>query len=550
MWAALAVLNLALAALLLGATPRRAAHALVAAFTGANAAFGLDATLRSAGLLAGPLHPWAGAAYAMASAALAVAFLALPLALALLARRRSGSSAPLGRDELLVFVFPALSLVLALGVVPDAASYMAVRPLLLAWGVLRYEPAAVAQRWAPLAAAVAALSSAAGVGLVAADAVAAQSLPLGEAAALEVLAVGGGAALAGPLLRLARARAGPGSREGALDIYRAALRGAVAASPGDTTSQERVLVALRRRLRITEREHAVLEAEARASAGRGDGGLGVGALFLGRYRVESPLGEGGFARTYLARDQRLARRVVLKIARWARPEDTKRAVREGRLLAALDHPSIVKVHDIEEVAGEVVLVLEHVPGGSLAQRLARGPLPLPQALAIADDVLAGLEAAHARGIVHRDVKPGNVLLTADGRAKLADFGIAVAPEGAGTVSGTSFAKAGAGTLRYMSPEQARGLEADARSDLYATGVLLYEMLAGQQYLRLDGLAEFEVRRAILEDAPRLPLPGAPPAVNEALQRALAKDPAARPAGAAAMRALLARAPARDRPPPG
>lgn len=488
--------------------------------------------------------PWPPEVRFYTSLVLMLAFFAVPLALAanrLGARRRGSEPRPLGED-LFVLLFFALGPLLTLAPVVGAVEYMILRPLLLAYGILHLELIPIdVERRRPLLA-VTVLAAVGSVFLAAALSLG--TLGLGPDASTGlgflVTAVVGGV-LAWPLLRIALAPMAVISAERSRELYRATVEEAIASGGGDTTSNQRVLKALRERLRISEREHAALEAEARAALGQGEGELGVGRSFLGRYRIQEALGAGGFARTYLARDERLGREVVLKIARWTRPEDTKRALREGRILATLSHPHIVAVHDIEEVAGEVVLVLEHVPGGSLAERLRGGQVPLPDALRVADDVLAGLEAAHARGIVHRDVKPSNILLTADGRAKLADFGIAAAGTGAGTVSGTSFTKAGAGTLRYMAPEQARGLEAEARSDLYAVGMVLYEMLAGRPYLELEGLAEFEVRRAILEEEPRLPLRGVPRGLDDALRRVLAKDPAERPASAAELRRILAAA---------
>ena len=324
------------------------------------------------------------------------------------------------------------------------------------------------------------------------------------------------------------------------DVYRAALQRVVASGAADP-AQDEVLAALRRRLGISEREHARYEMEARAGLGIAGGRLAAGELFLGRYRIERSLGEGGFARTFLATDERLSRRVVLKAARLDSAEEAKRAQREARVLAKMDHPRIVAIHDVEEVGGEVVLVLEHMSQGSLADKLRSGPLPTAQALAVADDVLTALEAAHAQGVVHRDVKPANVLLTADGRAKLADFGIARGG-GEDTATEGSMLGDGAGSIACMAPEQARGVAVDERSDLYAVGALLYHALAGRTYLPFDRLSPFDARIAIVEDAPDLPLPSVPPELNELLARALAKDAADRPQSAVEMRRALSRIP--------
>lgn len=324
------------------------------------------------------------------------------------------------------------------------------------------------------------------------------------------------------------------------DVYRATLARAIAAGATEP-AKDLVLAALRRRLGISEREHGLYESAARAGLGVGAGRLVEGATFLERYRVERRLGEGGFARTFLARDEMLGRLVVLKAARWDEPADAKRALHEARLLARMHHPHIVAIHDVEEVGGEVVIILEYAERGSLADRLLAGRLEPGQALLLADDVLAALEAAHAQGIVHRDVKAANVLLTTGGRGKLADFGIACDRGALHTAANGSFLADGAGTLATMSPEQARGLPATAASDVYAVGALLYETLAGRPYLPFDRLTPFDARLAIVEDPPDLPVPDVPGAVNALLAAALAKEPAGRPRDAATMRRLLAAA---------
>lgn len=325
------------------------------------------------------------------------------------------------------------------------------------------------------------------------------------------------------------------------ELYRAALEEAVAATAGHDSTQDRILRTLRAKLQISDREHAVLEAGVRASFGKPSDGIASGQRFLGRYRVEKLLGEGGFGRTFLARDEQVGRAVVLKIARVADEHEAKRLLREARVVARLHHTNVVTVFDVEQVAGDVVLVMEYVDGGSLAERLRAGPLPWAQAHPIFDDLLAGLEAAHGQGILHRDLKPANILLTKDGRAKLCDFGVARAPAGTGTMSGGSLSADGTqpGSLHYMSPEQVRGKALDARSDLYALGVVWYEMLAGEPYLNFRGRAEFDARLAILEEAPKLPLAGVTEGVNRLLAECLAKDPAKRPGSAAEMRRRLA-----------
>lgn len=324
--------------------------------------------------------------------------------------------------------------------------------------------------------------------------------------------------------------------ERARDLYRVAVEQAVGTHTS-STGHDRVLSALRGRLGITDREHALMEAEARSLFGRSHEPLGMGARFLGRYRVERLLGEGGFGRTWLAVDEQMGRRVVLKTARTAGQEDARRMQREARLIAALNHPNVVTIHDVEIVAGDCVLVMEYVEGGSLAARLGQGKPDRAWTLHVLDDVLAALEAAHAAGIVHRDVKPANILLTKDGRAKLADFGVARAGAGSGTASGLSLDGHQPGSLAYMSPEQARGVPVDARSDLYSLAVVAYEALTGAHPLRLRGRTEFEVRLAVMEE-PTPSAQGLDRALEGWLARALAKDASERPASAHAMRTAL------------
>jgi protein kinase-like protein len=483
------------------------------------------------------------------SALLLPALLAVPLAiLASRLRARSKRPAPrtLAEDAfVLAFVFGG-SAALYLGNNSQfnalSAEYLLVRPLLFAYGILQFQFLEVDLRARRTLLSVAFLAAIAGVFLFVAQGLdragVATSLVTGVAF---VATLGAAFLLALPVLRavLSPDQAGPDPR--GRDLYRAALEEAVAGAEGHKTSEDRILRGLRARLQISDREHAVMEASVRTSFGKPADGLAPGALFLGRYRVESLLGEGGFARTFLARDEQVGRRVVLKAARFADASEAARVLREARFLARLQHANIVTIYDVESVGDSCFLVLEHVEQGSLADRLARGPLSLPESAAILEDVLAALEAAHAEGILHRDVKPGNILLTAQGRAKLADFGVARAPSGAGTVSGLSADGSHAGSLPYMSPEQVRGRGLDARSDLYAVAVVWHEMLTGKGYLDLRGRTEFDARLAILEEKPKLPIAGIPDGVNKLLADALAKDPAKRPASAAAMRKRLAAA---------
>ena len=220
---------------------------------------------------------------------------------------------------------------------------------------------------------------------------------------------------------------------------------------------------------------------------------------LGPYEILEPLGAGGMGEVYRARDTRLDRTVAIKVLPAelaADPQLKARFEREARAISALAHPNICTLHDIGEQDGRTFLVMEHLVGQTLAERLKKGPLPLDKALEVATQVADALSAAHKQGIVHRDLKPGNVMLTKTG-ARLLDFGLArltghgaqpavesltsapTEPEpltGRGTVMGT---------LPYMAPEQVEGKPADARTDLWALGAILYEMLSGERPFRAE-----------------------------------------------------------------
>ena len=207
---------------------------------------------------------------------------------------------------------------------------------------------------------------------------------------------------------------------------------------------------------------------------------------LGRYRIVERLGEGGMGVVFRAEDPRLERDVALKILKpdALHDEDSKRRFRlEARALSRLLHPNIATLFDFDSDKGVDFLVLEFVPGESLARMLANGPLPETRARAIAIDVTEGLQSAHEEGIVHRDLKPGNVVITPRGRAKVLDFGLARVMPGAASLTQSaplSGAAALVGTVPYMSPEQVRDEGVDARTDLYALGGLLFEMTTGRR----------------------------------------------------------------------
>ena len=262
---------------------------------------------------------------------------------------------------------------------------------------------------------------------------------------------------------------------------------------------------------------------------------------LGPYEVLSILGTGGMAEVYRARDTRLGRDVALKVVNEALAGDAelvRRFEHEARLAGSLNHPNVVAIYDVGREDGSAYFITELLKGESLRQRLARGRLPLDTALDWGNQLAQGLAAAHARGVIHRDVKPENVFVTSDGLVKLLDFGIAKLAEGAraegphgildDTVTSTGGrTQTGAilGTPAYMSPEQVRGESVDARTDIFSLGAVLYEMLSGKR--PFPGGSLVESGHAILHDDPP-PLPEeVPSAVAQVVRRSLEKDRDAR-----------------------
>ena len=205
---------------------------------------------------------------------------------------------------------------------------------------------------------------------------------------------------------------------------------------------------------------------------------------LGRYRIVERLGAGGMGVVYRAEDPRLERDVAIKILNEDSVSDQKALLRfrqEARALSRLLHPNIATIFDVDSDRGVEFIVLEFVPGETLARTMADGPLPEARVRAIALDVADALELAHEQGIVHRDLKPGNIIITPRGRAKVLDFGLArilADPGNLTQLSGAGASGALIGTIHYMAPEQVTGGAIDARTDLYSLGVVLYEMLAG------------------------------------------------------------------------
>ncbi len=250
---------------------------------------------------------------------------------------------------------------------------------------------------------------------------------------------------------------------------------------------------------------------------------------LGFYRIHAILGIGGMGVVYLAEDERLGRKVGLKLLPQSLAADEKQLKKlavEARTASALNHPSIVTIHEIGEFGGTHYITTEYIEGITLRERINQGPVPVTEAAEIAQQIAGALSAAHAAGIVHRDIKPENVMLRPDGYVKILDFGIAqFSQPGASAAGHPATQHLIIGTARYMSPEQARGVAVDARSDIWSLGVLLYEMITGQP--PFPGETNTDVLASVLRSDPP-PLPRAvPPHLQRIISQALAKDPAGR-----------------------
>src|ERR687887_2428541 len=249
----------------------------------------------------------------------------------------------------------------------------------------------------------------------------------------------------------------------------------------------------------------------------------INTLFDGRYRILRKLGAGGMANVYLAEDEELGRRVAIKILndRYANDElFIERFRREAKSAAGLSHPNIVSIYDRGEAEGTYYIAMEVIEGRSLKELiLTRGPLPINQAITYTLEMLEALRFAHRHGIIHRDIKPHNILIGSESRLKVTDFGIARAGASQMTEVGSIM-----GTAQYLSPEQARGAPVSAASDLYSVGIVLYEMLTGQ--VPFTGDTAIEVAMKHLNDVPRPPSelrPGIPPDRDHVVLRALAKN---------------------------
>ncbi|WP_052509648.1 protein kinase domain-containing protein [Kitasatospora griseola] len=273
----------------------------------------------------------------------------------------------------------------------------------------------------------------------------------------------------------------------------------------------------------------------------------IGRAMNGRYELGEILGVGGMATVYRALDHQLGRPVAVKVLNGGLADDPRfaeRFAREARLAALLSHPRIVTVFDSGLDQGSPYLVMELVHGDTLGRLIAdQGTLPVERAVGIAAAVLDALSAAHAQGLVHRDIKPGNIMITHDGGVKVVDFGIARV----GSSSGQQLTQAASvvGTAAYLSPEQATAGEVDARADLYAVGCVLFEMLTGAPPFTADTPVAIAFKHVTEYPVPPAAVrPDVPPALDAAIMRLLAKHPAERPADAnAAAAELLAAVPA-------
>src|SRR5882672_8164004 len=257
----------------------------------------------------------------------------------------------------------------------------------------------------------------------------------------------------------------------------------------------------------------------------------AGERYIGKYRIKGELGRGGMGAVYLAEQPGLGREVAIKEliqSAAADPIALKRFLQEAQVMARTSHPNLVQVHDIELMGDANYIVLEFIRGKSLRDLLNQGPIPLPQVFAVMHGVLQALDYAHKRAIVHRDMKPENVLLSEDGMVKVADFGIARLTDDSG-VGGTA-TKTGTtvGTPQYMSPEQVASSKVDGRSDLYSAGIMFYELVVGQPpFTANEADGPFTLMAKHVQAPPKPPSvhrPGLDLGLEEAILKSLSKRP--------------------------
>jgi eukaryotic-like serine/threonine-protein kinase len=260
--------------------------------------------------------------------------------------------------------------------------------------------------------------------------------------------------------------------------------------------------------------------------------MGSQSQTIGPYSLEKRLGAGGMGEVYQAYDRRLERWVAIKLIRPEHvesPAARERFRREARAAGGLSHPSIVQFYDIVEGESSDAIVMELVEGEPLSRKIARGPLPLDEAVRLGRQIAEGLAAAHARGILHRDLKPENVMVTAEGHAKILDFGLAKRLDEEASLTGDCTA---IGSLRAMSPEQARGLPLEYRSDLFSLGILLYAMLSGHSPFQAGSTLDTMTRICTHRQPPLREIDAAvPQPVSDLVDRLLEKEAVRRPPGA-------------------
>jgi serine/threonine-protein kinase len=266
----------------------------------------------------------------------------------------------------------------------------------------------------------------------------------------------------------------------------------------------------------------------------------INTLFDGRYRILRKLGTGGMANVYLAEDEVLGRRVAIKILNDRHAGDdqfVERFRREAKNAASLSHPNIVSIYDRGEAEGTYYIAMEYLDGRSLKELIvARGPAPIHLAVDYTRQILAAIRFAHRHGIVHRDIKPHNVLVDGEGRLKVTDFGIARAGVSQMTEAGSII-----GTAQYLSPEQAKGAPVDQTSDLYSVGVVLYELLTGEVPFTGDTPVEIAMKHlSTVPEPPSSKRADIPRDLDLVVMRALGKDPSERYQSAEEMDADLRR----------
>jgi serine/threonine-protein kinase len=252
---------------------------------------------------------------------------------------------------------------------------------------------------------------------------------------------------------------------------------------------------------------------------------------IGKYIVKGELGRGGMGAVYLAEQPGLGREVAIKELNQsavADPVALKRFMREAQVMARASHPNLVQVHDLEQIGDANYIVLEFVRGKSLRDMINQGTLPLPQTFAVMHGVLQALDYAHRRAIVHRDMKPENVLLSEDGDVKVADFGIARLMDDSGAGSTATKTGTTVGTPQYMSPEQVASSKVDGRSDLYSAGIMFYELVVGQPpFTSSDADGPFTLMAKHVQAPPKPPSvhrPGLDMGLEEVILKALSKLP--------------------------